>query len=76
MALPRSSEDVPQEQKAPPCAVCGRPSGCEAWGFPLCYGDTTGRVGCVSRLSQVMPEENCKAFTHRWVAEQKKARAA
>jgi hypothetical protein len=65
------------QEKAEPCAVCGRPSGCAAWGFRLCYGEVDGsRVGCVSKLSAVMPEDGAKEFTQRWVAEQRKARAA
>jgi hypothetical protein len=75
--LQGDEKDMPQEQKAPPCAICGRPSGCAAWGHRLCYGETDGsRMGCVTKLWEVMPTENEKAFTDQWVKAQKKGRAA
>lgn len=78
MALQPPAEDLPPENTSPPCAVCGKPSGCEAWGFPLCYGDVQAkRLGCVTRLNAVMPFEGEKEFTIRWVAKaRKKASAA
>jgi hypothetical protein len=79
MALPRKDADVPQEEVATPCAICGRASECEAWGFPLCYGEH-GRQGCATKLwleLQEAPPNTEKETTIAWVSEQKrKGRAA
>lgn len=65
------NSDMPTEKQAPPCVVCGRPSGCAAWGFRLCYGEA-GRMGCVTRLYDVMPYgtpfDGQEAFAEAWVA--------
>lgn len=77
MPLPADEDQLPQEPKADPCAVCGRPSGCASWGFRLCYGEGDGsRLGCATQLMEVMPFEGEKEFTKAWVAKQRKARAA
>lgn len=35
--LGREEEDVAAEEKAPPCAVCGKPKECGVWGVDVCY---------------------------------------
>jgi hypothetical protein len=67
-------KDVPVE-KVDPCAVCGRPSGCATWGVRLCYGDNSGRLGCVTQLGRAYAEApdgaDLRALTHTWVRAQK-----
>lgn len=77
MPLPRREQDIPPEAKATPCVICGLPSGCQAWGNALCYGELDGsRMGCVTKLWREMPEGDEQTFTLAWVAKNKKARAA
>jgi hypothetical protein len=65
-------KDAAAEETAPPCEVCGRPSGCAIWGKRLCYGEMNGsRLGCATRLYSEMPTENEKDFALAWVAKEK-----
>jgi hypothetical protein len=78
--LQGDEKDQPEERKTTPCAACGRPvvpgGRTEVWGYLLCGGETQTYSGCMGELCAVMPFSDEKAFTQRWVAEQRKARAA
>lgn len=76
---------APAEQLAPPCAICGAESYCDAWGHPLCTVDfgawtcepsvTAGAIG-LDVLSR-SPEEfasRAQAATDTWVTARKTAR--